>query len=334
MNTPRTRARRTTAGPRRGSSRSAAPHKDVADAEHGDRRDHKVLDLAAETGTVENTPDNDVFADLIDEAPNAGGAARQEYLPTRGYLVMRQAFVQRRQNAEGTVERPSTLGAMVGDREFRAILLYLLLLAFEPLLASDRRLPLRTIANMLATADSPCTVRQARHAIEALRRRDLLRVVERGRTMELIPLLEDGSREDWAQPTGEDDDPDLRLYMTVPHELFTDEVLDQLHLPGLAVLLVALKETTVKDVFAIAVERFQEWYGFSERTAERGYRELEKADLVRVHRQYVRDSRMPRGVKARYHRTLLGPFGTQARRDAQVRAQAARRATASTPSPS
>lgn len=57
--------------------------------------------------------------------------------------------------------------------------------------------------------------------------------------------------------------------------------------------------------------------------------------LVRVHRQLVRDSRMPRGVKAKYHRTLLGPFNTQSRRDAQGRAQeAVRRAPATTSGPS
>jgi hypothetical protein len=164
-------------------------------------------------------------------------------------------------------------------------------------------------------------------------------VVEHGMTVELFPLLEDGSGREWTPPTGEDDDPDLRLYMTVPHELFTDDVLDQLRLPGLAVLLVALKETSTTAVFSVAVERFQQWYGFSERTAERGYGELVDAGLVRVHRQLVRDSRMPRGVKAKYHRTLLGPFSTQSRRDAQARAQSAvtqtaRRAAATTTSTS
>ena len=277
---------------------------------------------------------DDVFAEFVDEIPDTGEAARAEYLPRRGYLVLRQVYVQHRQNPEQPVERPSTLGKMVGRREFRAILLYLLVLAAEPLLASNRRLPLRTIANMLATTTSPCTVRQARQAITALVKHDLVRVAEHGMTVELFPLLEDGSGTDWTPPTGEDDDPDLRNYMTVPHELFTDRMLDQLTLPGLAVLLVALKETSATAVFSVPVDRFPQWYGFSERTAERGYRELDQAGLVRVHRQLVRDSRMPRGVRAQYHRTLLGAFSTQSRRDAQARARAARRgaaaATAST----
>lgn len=211
-------------------------------------------------------------------------------------------------------------------RQFRALLLYLLLLAAEPLLEQDRRLPLRTVANMLTTRDYPCTVRQARQAIAALQRHRLVAARETGTSIQMRPLREDGSGEPWTAPTGQDEDPDLKHYMAVPHDLFSDEVLDQLHLPGLAVLLVALKETSATSVFSVPVERFDGWYGFSERTAERGYRELVEAGLLRVHRQLVSDSRMPRGVKARYHRALLGPFGTQARRDAQQRAQEKRTA--------
>jgi hypothetical protein len=48
-----------------------------------------------------------------------------------------------------------------------------------------------------------------------------------------------------------------------------DAILDRLHLPGLAVLLVALKETAATSVFSVPVEHFEAWYGCSERTAER-----------------------------------------------------------------
>jgi hypothetical protein len=265
---------------------------------------------------------DELFAEFVDELPVTAGTAREEYLPRRGYVPVRQLFVQHRQG-----ERPSTLGDMVGKREFRPLVLYLLLLACETLLAHNRWLPLRTVANMLTTSNYPCSVRQARQAIDVLKRRDLVRVVERGTSVELYPLLEDGSGAAWTPPMGQDEAPDLKPYMAVPHALFSDAVLDRLHLPGLAMLLVALKETNAKSVFSVSVERFEEWYGFSERTAERGYRELADAGLMRVHRQLVRDSRMPRGVKSVYHRALLGPFGTQARRDAQRRAQENRRAT-------
>jgi YVTN family beta-propeller protein len=44
------------------------------------------------------------------------------------------------------------------------------------------------------------------------------------------------------------------------------------------VLLVALKETSTTAVFSVPVERFQQWYGFSERTAERGYGDRDVLD--------------------------------------------------------
>lgn len=325
MNTPKASARsaRRTASRRRSATSTVTGGPATADKHHTASSDDPDAAQMAEPASEElaQLDPDDVFAAFVDEVPATGGAARAEYLPNRGYAVVRQVFVQHRQNPQHPVERPSTLGTMVRSRDFRAILLYLLVLAAEPLMTSNRRLPLRTIANMLTTATNPCTVRQARHAIAALQRHKLVRVVEHGMTVELFPLLEDGSGEEWTQPIGEDDALDLIHYMSVPHELFTDEVLDQLHLPGLAVLLVALKETSTKPVFTVPVERFQEWYGFSERTAERGYSELVDAGLVRVHRQLVRDSRMPRGVKARFHRTLLSAFSTQSRKEAQARAQ-------------
>jgi len=278
-----------------------------------DESDSAVLDV------------DDVFADIVDELPDSGGAARKEYLSIRGFTAIRQVFVQHIQDSP---ERPSTLRKFVSARQPRALLLYLLLLACEHRLGHNRRLPLMTVARMLTTAHYPCTSRQARQAIEALKTHKLVQVHWIGASVEMVPMLENGSGEVWDAPTGHDEDPDLQRYFTIPNELFSDAVLDQLHLPGLAVLLVGLKETSKTAVFSISVERFAEWYGFSERSAERGYRELADAELIRTHRQFKKDSRMVRGVKAAYHRTLLGAFSTQARRDAQRVALAARRATA------
>lgn len=47
-------------------------------------------------------------------------------------------------------------------------------------------------------------------------------------------------------------------------------MLDELRLPGIAVLLVALMETSTEATVSISVERYADWCGFSERSAERG----------------------------------------------------------------
>lgn len=148
MNTPQASARSAAAAPgRRSSSSAAVESPDPAEDDRG-----LVADSDDPTGQDDRVALDDVFAEL-DELPDSGGTARAEYLPERrGYAVIRHVFVQHRQDRERAAERPSTLGAMVKNREFRAILLYLLILAYEPVLASNRRLPLRTLANMLTTA--------------------------------------------------------------------------------------------------------------------------------------------------------------------------------------
>jgi hypothetical protein len=283
------------------------------------------VDRDVDLGDAGDFNGQDVFAKFEDEAPDTGGTARAEYLSIRGLTPVRHVLVQHLQDAD---ERPSTLGKLVTTRQPRALLLYLLVLACEHRLAHNRRLPVLTIARMLTTAQYPCSSAQARRAIKVLETNDLVKTRWTGTTVEIVPLLEDGSGEVWHQPTGDDEDPDLQRYFALPNEFFDDAVLDQLRLPGIAMLLVALKETSKESTFSISVERFADWYGISERTAERGYRELQQAGLIRTHRQLVKDSRMARGLRAKYHRTLLGAFGTQARRDAQSRARAARAATA------
>jgi hypothetical protein len=301
---------------------AGADHQDTpADTELDDDAD----DEAATTELDDLDDFDDLFAEFLDELPNTGGAARQEYLSIRGFTRVRQVLVQ---HIKGSPTRPSTLGELVSARQPRALLLYLLLLACELRLSSNRRLPLTTVARMLTTANYPCSPRQARLAIQALVTRHLVRASWSGASVELVPLVENGSGTVWDAPIGDDEDPDLQRYFTLPNDFFSDEVLDQLHLPGIAVLLVGLKETSQTAVFSISVERFAQWYGFSERTAERGYRELATAKLMRTHRQFKKDSRMVKGVKSVYHRTLLGEFATQSRRDAQGLARAARGAVA------
>lgn len=277
-------------------------------------------DLIAALETTSKAPEpDDVFAQFVDEVPATGQAARAEFLSTRGYFVCRQVFVQ---HLDGSPTRPSTLGALVTDGQLRALLLYLLVLACEHRLAGNRRLPAQTWARMLTTANYPCSTTQFRKAVSVLEERQLVRARWTGTSVELWPGYENGNGEAWEQPTGADADPDLQRYFTLPNEFFDDAVLDRLRLPGVAMLLVALKETSRDSTFSISVERYAAWYGFSERTAERGYRELADAGLTRTHKQMIKDPRSGRGgLRARYHRTLLGPFATQARTDARRRAQ-------------
>ncbi|GCE40957.1 hypothetical protein Rhow_004600 [Rhodococcus wratislaviensis] len=71
-------------------------------------------------------------------------------------------------------------------------------------------------------------------------------------------------------------------------------------------------------MFTMAVERAQQWYGISERTAERGYAELLNEGLIQTHIQKVPSPRLSPGVLRKiYHRALRGPFATDARKQLQ-----------------
>jgi hypothetical protein len=88
-----------------------------------------------------------------------------------------------------------------------------------------------------------------------------------------------------------------------------------------------LAETTLKPTFAMAVERAKDWYGISERTAERGYQQLRgervapDEPLLRVHKQVVVDLRSPTGLRPIHHRALADPYSQEARAKARATAQ-------------
>lgn len=128
------------------------------------------------------------------------------------------------------------------------------------------------------------------------RRRDGHRVI-------LTPLREDASGNPWIKAGSDAQERDG--YFVVPHEYWTHGYADRLRLPGKAMLLIALKETQGDghQSFEMAVDRAFEWYGISERTAERGFNELNHEHLLLTRIQRVANPKLPPGVyQRRYHR--------------------------------
>lgn len=82
-------------------------------------------------------------------------------------------------------------------------------------------------------------------------------------------------------------------------------------------LLIILKETqdpnAKRRTFVMALERAKEWYGISERTAERGLLQLRQARLLREKRQLIPDARHPLGRREEWHRVLNHPYSTDHR---------------------
>lgn len=67
----------------------------------------------------------------------------------------------------------------------------------------------------------------------------------------------------------------------------------------------------------------REFYGFSERTAERGYLELRRAKLLREKTILVPEARHPLGRREEWHRALAFPYSTDHRETLRKAAKAA-----------
>lgn len=233
----------------------------------------------------------------------------------RGYVPLRKTFVQRPRNSEAVEARPSARASvlfdLVNSRNQRALDLLLLIHAFQPILSGSPLL-LATWAQVMPSK-KPLNANAITRTLATLEEHGLVIREDDSRAPVLTLLREDGSRAEWTKPGTEDEEGPG--YFTLPHAYWTDGLADTLKLPGKAMLLVMLHDTQnpKTPAFSMAVERAQEWYGLSERTAERGYRELDAAGLLQIKIQHIADPRHPTGRRPKYWRALNAPFSTTSR---------------------
>ncbi|MFD7022506.1 hypothetical protein [Promicromonospora sukumoe] len=281
-----------------------------------------------------SSSERDVFAHINDEiVTNAGLRAERLGEAKRGFAPIRKVFVQR---PKTEARRPSILGTMVNKRMRLPLRTLLLVYALEPLLA-DARWPLAIWARLIAGTGPVPSIEAVSNAFTALQNLKLITRTNVGKAVVVRPLLEDGSGADYTRPTakGAAVGPG---YLTVPHEYWNSGLADQLKLPGTAMFLVALHETTREATYQISLEQMQGWYGISERTAERGYLELgEPANggILMTKTQWVRDPKMRQtnGLRPAVHRALKSPYSQAAREELQAKSSAAARAAAASSQP-
>lgn len=262
------------------------------------------------------------FTDIHDEAAATGAELRTQLLGSarRGFVPLRKTLVQRPRTE---AVRASVLADLVRNRKHRELKMLLLLHALHPVLGDP--LPLRTWAALVRGPALPCSPTQASDAFTVLAGRQLVTRSPKGQPFRVVPLLEDGSGEEFVQAgrPGADVGPG---YFTVPYEFWTEGLVDQLGLPGTALFLIIVADTTQKTSFEMAVEKAPGYYGISERTAERGYKQLADAGVLRVHGQTVNDPRSSTGRRVIYHRALHSPYSTAARDERQKATRKATRA--------
>lgn len=252
----------------------------------------------------------DPFAGLVDD-PDPGPAGTRDQLlnaALRGFVPVRKVFVQK---PKGSSERASMLARLVSGHHHRPLDAFLLLHALQPILEGSP-LDLGTWARILSTG-RPCTPAAASKAFAVLVDLQLAKRTGTNRRPVIQPLREDGEAGAWSKPgLVEEEGPG---YFTLPHNYWTDGFVDELTLPGKAMLLILLAETQnpKTPAFNMAVERAHAWYGISERTAERGHSELSKQKLLLVKRTKKADPRHPAGRRDVYWRALRSPFATDDR---------------------
>lgn len=256
----------------------------------------------------------DPFAGIEDEEPLSADALKRRYFEKvkRKVTPVRQVFVQK-QKAEAV--RPSTLALFISAKQHAALDLYLLLLALEPVVV-ESPISLQLWATLLGKNKATTA-----SAFKTLQDMNLVHRDKGATPYRVRPLLEDASEDDYQRPSGGAEF--KQWYFSIPIEYWTDGWDSKLPLAGKAMMLVLLAGTSKKPSQQVAATQVKEWYGFSERTAERGYRELREAHLTREHPQWVVDTKSPINARLVHHRAFNEPWDTATRLARQTESQAA-----------
>lgn len=271
------------------------------------------------------------IAELQDEVTLSPAAMRRGLLNSvrRPFVPIRHTFVQQ---PRGSASRAGMVSKLVAAHNQRALDAILMVLALEPVLEGTP-LPNNTWAALLSTDTGPAVpttaVSKTWRALE-----EEYQLIQRGTRLKRLatirPLAEDGSGKAYSRPglsakgtTG---------YFILPHSYWRDGWDQKLSLPAKAMLLVHLSATQQTPVLAMGYEQAQEWYGLSERTAERGIRQLRMLGLLREHGQKVAAARSANGYTIRYHRFLLDDFSSHGRQalQKQTRSETRNRRTEAT----
>lgn len=252
---------------------------------------------------------SDESEDFADEAPATPQETREDFLSKTGgaYTKVRHSLIQLPGKKSS---KPSMLPNFA--RNHRALVLYLALLANRPWLDNEED-PLSAEAWVrFLTCDDPkaltWTTQSLSHAWGVLDGLGLVTRPRKGRLVDVQPRREDGNA-DYQRPTGLKTDP----YFVLPHEFWHHQLHGTLSWPGLAVLLILLKQTGTAGSTELPIDRAPDWYGISRTTAEAGLVELRKLDYLTSRGRFVKDAKAPKGRRETSIHTLQGAFSIESR---------------------
>lgn len=239
----------------------------------------------------------------------------------RGYTSVRSDFVQKH---HGPI-RASTLARFCKNRKRRALILYLLLLTLwdpqgTPYPSGFWLRALQVTSGDLTWSKSSLSATWATLVDMGLATRKRTR-----RMADVVPRREDGEA-NYEAPTG---NKIINRYFTLPGAFWTEKYFDTLSLPAICVLLIVLKETNDKDdEIHLTYPQFDEWYGISASSAQKGIAELEAAKLLTTRKQPVKAESTDAGFTVHHYYQLTGEFSRIARAQAREEASKAARSRA------
>lgn len=257
----------------------------------------------------------DPFAGVEDLPTITSEATRIELLHAarRGFVRIRKDFVQQ----ESVPRGDTVLAKLVSGHKERALDALLTIHALQPILG-DSPLPLAVWARLLN-----CTPRSAGAALRVLESMEVLELAGTRVVPKIMLKRENGDGMPWSDVA--ESERQGRGFFTIPFDFWVTGTIDSLGMPGKAMFLILLKETqdpnAKRRTFIMANERAQDWYGISERTAERGYKQLRDAGVLLEKVQLVPSARHPLGRSEEWHRALKYPYSSDHREALRLLAQ-------------
>ena len=251
----------------------------------------------------------------------------------RGYTVIRNILVQVKVGDKWT---GSSLGRLVEARQPRALRAYLLLLMSWSAL-EKRPDPLEAGVWARALSPEPPAAPWADAAMtrvwSALESVGLVERERRARLVHVTPRREDGKRE-YTRPRPDQSNNTRERYFVLPDAFWTEGWHERLALPGIAVLLILLHDTTGRNEVRLPYDRVKAWYGISPKTLQSGLNDLRSHDLLNERPEWVPESFSAIGRTQHIFYSLLSPFtrdergALQAKAAKETRARAAKKARA------
>lgn len=220
-----------------------------------------------------------------------------------GRTPLRRGFVQL--GGLGKKAKPGPLAEIVRHGRPRALQLYLLAVTWGTGPPHDIIKDSRIWARAIGLPDTPSGRAAVSRNWTFLKSLKLVEVTRYKRLAKVRLLREDGS----GRPYGHPGNDKSASYLQLSFKYWEDGFYERLSLAATAMLLIAL---TQPDHFSLPTERAPDWYGISESTATRGFRELREADLLAVNRVEKTAPLAPKGFTLVNHYTLLAPFGPKA----------------------